>query len=707
MLAAFAYLLVVGLSFGFASWKLLGLKEEDPIAAIVMYLATGLVVFVQASLISGFLHIASWIAYLALAVVLLVLAAFRTPGGFSAFASSFSFKLPTINRAWFFVFIIFIAQFMVLWSGAFTYPWLEDDDPWEHAGAVTYIAKFNTFIQPDHLPLHYLAPYPPFFDMVLGPLYQVDPVSMSELLKGVNVLLVSLAIPFFYCWAKRRFGERTALWAAFVLAALPAFMSHFIWAQTLCMLLVFPSLYFIDRAIEDGKSLMRSGFAILALLATAAVLISQPSAAVMYLGVLGCYLLAYAVSGLSPLLPVAVLGSGSLVSGPASNLVSSTKNSFSFDIARLRLPLILVFGSLILALVEFWVPMFLMYPASAVLDKLSLSAAIITQTGADTGGGLVYSVTDLMIAPTSSKIDQATGFGIVASTLALIGVGMILWTLFGNRLAGSKLSTQNPKPASKSPIAQYVLPQEAGAIQPSMVSAQNTQSTTVEKPSYDRFTMLFSLLWFIYALVGTEGNLLPVKLVPHRFWVFLAIPVAILAGMGTVWVLEYFEKRSKANGATADDKTFVSIVAAVVLLGLIYTSAYPKMVVQTAMWPPGANFLNQEQVVGYVKMKDLPAGTLAFSLCSSDVFMMGMDKPGLPWVKEVTDYKLRSVNDTANGTYALLKKYNYTYMFMDVTCLKSFKPNEAQSKLNQISTDRRFALVESLSNNGFIVFRVN
>lgn len=258
---AVLYFLFISMGLGLAAWKLLGMSEEDGVARLVLYIAGGMVVFVQATTVLGFLHLSNWLTYLVLTVALLALA-FRkgdfslkmaAPSGVSD-ASEVSGAYG-VSRTWVIVSLIFVVHLCVYFSGATGYPWLEDDDSWGHATAVQYASAFSTYIQPDHLPIHYLAPYPPFFDVLLGVLFQVSGGSLQMVLKFFNALIISLAIPFFFCWARTIIGERKALWATFILAALPCFMSHFIWSQSLAVTLVFPALYFLERfrTAEGGR----------------------------------------------------------------------------------------------------------------------------------------------------------------------------------------------------------------------------------------------------------------------------------------------------------------------------------------------------------------------------------------------------------------------------------------------------------------------
>src|SRR5580704_4670950 len=93
--------------------------------------------------------------------------------------------------------LVLLFFFKVYYSGAQSYPYLEDEDPWMHAQAVLYVATEHTYradslFRPVGDYAFYLEPYPPTFDVVLGVLRQAND-SVSFTLKFFNVVLVTLA----------------------------------------------------------------------------------------------------------------------------------------------------------------------------------------------------------------------------------------------------------------------------------------------------------------------------------------------------------------------------------------------------------------------------------------------------------------------------------------------------------------------------------
>src|SRR3989338_6933972 len=67
--------------------------------------------------------------------------------------------------------VLFISAilFGVYVNGAFSYPYLEDDDSWDHAAGAKYVSIFKTYSLPKDLYVtHYLEPYPPSYDVLMG-----------------------------------------------------------------------------------------------------------------------------------------------------------------------------------------------------------------------------------------------------------------------------------------------------------------------------------------------------------------------------------------------------------------------------------------------------------------------------------------------------------------------------------------------------------
>ncbi|MBU0980265.1 MAG: hypothetical protein KJ709_05635 [Nanoarchaeota archaeon] len=140
--------------------------------------------------------------------------------------------------------IIFLLSMFIYAKGAFSYPYLEDDDPWGIAKTVKYISVEKTAFVPEGVRIsNYIDPYPPSYFIFLAYLHQTSPDLMWTM-KFFNALTISLAVLFFFFFARRLMrSSKKAFYATLILAMLPSFLSHFIWAIAMIMPLFFIAMY--------------------------------------------------------------------------------------------------------------------------------------------------------------------------------------------------------------------------------------------------------------------------------------------------------------------------------------------------------------------------------------------------------------------------------------------------------------------------------
>src|SRR3989338_5327635 len=173
---------------------------------------------------------------------------------------SFSLKLTKSDVYAFAMLLLFAVNLYVYMSGAFSYPYLEDDDSWAHTFGIKYVSMNLNVFDKETDYISYINPYPPTYDILLGILHQTND-SVYWTIKFFNALIISLSTIFFYFFVKEFTGSRNkALFAAFALVAIPAFMSHFIWAISLAVPLYFVAFYALERIKHDGKWWIVAGF---------------------------------------------------------------------------------------------------------------------------------------------------------------------------------------------------------------------------------------------------------------------------------------------------------------------------------------------------------------------------------------------------------------------------------------------------------------
>lgn len=187
-------------------------------------------------------------------------------------------RLTKSNLYLLIILVIFISTFFMYHKGAFAYPWLEDDDPWEHAFGAEYVSIQRIAHNPSpEIHTAFMDPYPPAYDALMGILHQTSK-SINWTLKFFNALIISLGIIFFYFFVKRFIGNKNkALFATFILAAIPCYLSHFIWAHALVVTMFFPAMYSIEMIRKDKK------WAYILCLITAGIIVTQPTQAIKFM----------------------------------------------------------------------------------------------------------------------------------------------------------------------------------------------------------------------------------------------------------------------------------------------------------------------------------------------------------------------------------------------------------------------------------------
>jgi hypothetical protein len=255
-------------------------RSRSPVVGVLEIAGAGVALFSFLGVVLAATHVPlRWPLYLGLAAVGPVVEGVRRMRGGAPAARGFSWDRKEAVSACVLIAVLAVF-FRVYYVGATAYPYLEDTDPWKHAQGVLYVATQHTYAVDPLVRAFggfafYLEPYPPTFDVLLGVLRQIAD-STSWTLKFFNVALVTLALALQYPFCSAYLGSRAkGLFATLLLAALPSFMSHFIWSQSLA-LCVFPvAAYATLRALEDPS------WSICALVTIASLMVTQPVVSLM------------------------------------------------------------------------------------------------------------------------------------------------------------------------------------------------------------------------------------------------------------------------------------------------------------------------------------------------------------------------------------------------------------------------------------------
>jgi len=371
--------------------------KPDSIKHIVVLLAIGLSGFV---IIANIFNIARiplhWLSFL---IISLIIPIYHYIIANKKNKLKFNFRFDIKKDYGILIAILLgIILFAVYFNGATGYQYLENDDPWDHALASKYVAIEQTAFEPENFDFHYLDPYPPAFDILMGVLHQLNN-SMYFTLNLFNSILCGIAIIFFYLFANKIFKDNVlSVFSTVLIFALPSFMSHFIWSQTLAITLFFPAWYFLLKSLktQNYKDFILTG------IFSAAILITQPSTAFNFTIMTIFLLLIYFIFDLIELL--------------------SKKDNKSFDLFKKKLFNYSIFAITTIVLAGiYWFTMFGMYGFADTMEGVGFSIHKTLGDG-DTSGGLIYTVKDFVFAPKSSKMDQPTGWGWMVSILLIPGL---------------------------------------------------------------------------------------------------------------------------------------------------------------------------------------------------------------------------------------------------------------------------------------------
>jgi len=153
-----------------------------------------------------------------------------------------------------FVLVLFAITVRMYVTGAFSYDYFEDTDPWRYTAVAHYIGEHRTFTAP-YYSIQYSEPYTQGYQIVMGVISQTND-SIYWTMKFFTCFIISFGVPFMYYFT-RRFSknEEVALLAAFFLFAVPAWVTHFIFSLHYNMTIFVVLLYVLAQLMrENGKT---------------------------------------------------------------------------------------------------------------------------------------------------------------------------------------------------------------------------------------------------------------------------------------------------------------------------------------------------------------------------------------------------------------------------------------------------------------------
>lgn len=699
---------------GFAITRLVK-ESESFIERNIMRVGFGLSAFVVLGIILNALHIP--IDYR-----IFLLASVAAPLYYLVFKKGhrqlpkLSLKLTVSNLYFLAVLVVFLFSLFMYESGAFRYPYLEDDDPWGHASAAKYVSVEKTVHDSPYLNFQYMDPYPPGYDMALGILSQTAS-SVYWVLKFFNALLISLSVLFFYFFAKEFMASRgKALFATFVLASVPAYLSHFIWAPALAMAVFFQAMYSLEMIKHDKRWL------VVAAVCFASVLLAHPTHAVKLSSLIAIY--------------VGIKLFSSFVSDRTASAAADAQRQprvVSGSWLRQNVGYVAAAAGGV-ALSLFWWAFKLAGFASlakgglrggteAAAEAIKSSGNIVTKfltlitkvLNAEGGTATrVYQFTDFVIVHSANMINNPVGFGLVASLLVLAGVvaavlkfaaavpkrkivvGAVFLVCFVLTFMFLRISA-----------LQLVLTALLAAFVLAMIAVALQKEKSLWLP--------VTLGWLLFAFLGVNSLTfnLPIGLFAFRFWMILAVPVAILAAEGFFALLSTISMfRLDKSTATVAKAILIIIIVA----GIFFTSTKQKYDVNTACWPAGAFWSGSlvlepssgcpvpSEVVAYSWLATLPQGSKVFTFSNPDqVIAYGHYSCG--WCRADREIKSGFSNVTASGLHGFMKANSYEYVVVGGIEARGFGLNQTVRLINEVSASQLFTVAHQAE--AAIFFRAN
>ena len=596
-----------GFGFGLG---LIARESEDFLERNLMRIGTGLGAMLAFGLLLNLIRIPlDWRVFLSISILLVLTKTYRD---FKKERIIFDVKKISISIFPLLVLALFSISFYMYEKGAFAYPYLEDDDSWSHAMGVKYVSIEKTVFAGAGNSF-YMDPYPPNYDMLMGILHQTNN-SVYWTLKFFNALIVSLSIVFFYFFAKTfTNSSKKALFATFALFAVPAYLSHFIWAIALTMPLFFASFYAVEKIKDDKRWFIAAAIVI------AATLTSSPTHSAYF----GLFFLIYLIGR-----------------------ALAQKKFLVYEFLA-------GFSGLLLSFLLWWLPMILTHSLKGTINSFLGAQSIVNIAGT---GDRIYNLSDFIFAKKVNMINNPIGIGIVLSILTVIGLIFI--------------------------IIKYK-----------------------DMLREDNYSKIIMMLWFIFAFYAVNAARFPIKLSPFRAWILLAIPVSLLSGE-SIALIDSFAKSAVSNIA----KPKIAIKAASLLvLGLIaysiiMTSFVQKYTVNTAIWPPGGFWTSNEEIQGYMWLKDnIPSGTRVFTF-SNNALILGLDKFICHWCSNVRDYQRTGFNESAGAINSWMGGNGYNYLVVDGQTARIHGSNETNNKVNELLGSGLLRPVHSTG--GFILLQI-
>jgi len=401
--------------------------------------------------------------------------------------------------------------------------------------------------------------------------------------------------------------------------------------------LTFPAFYyFIRRLYNNGTIALFATFVLISLPAFSTRFIFSQSLAMLQL-VLAFYFIARVIKGENDMFVWAGLVIGALclthqttgvVMGALFAIWVGVDSVYNKKINKYFI------YALILGLVvasPWWGSQYQRYGWEKIKYQLNLGRLGETAFGLSDPNLRMYTLSDLVNVPLNNGMDNMTGFGIVVFICMILWVGsFLIYGVFIQRL---------------------------------------------KELEHGDYLMLF---WLIFTGLALFSNWLPISFIPSRMWVYVSIPLAVITGviLTRLHTVKY---------------EVIQAVAYLFIIGVILTSAAPKLIFNAGPWP-NSRLASDDELKMAQFLYGLPIGTKVMDACyyervwgynlwddplDTSIIMLknkavnktyGWDDEG--WLKLNSKWDSQLLVGEPNEIGKVLKQHQYQYVIMGSKCMR-------------------------------------
>lgn len=577
------------------------------------------------------------------------------------------------------VLILFSVTAYMYISGSFAYPYMEDGDPWGYTAVSKVISEEETF-KADYRYDHYSEPYTQGYQIVMGVLHQTND-NMYWNMKFFHNLILALSIPFFFFLARKVVpNDMYAMLSAFVLFAIPSWVTHFIFSLNYNMVLFLLLLFAFFSYKEKGWNIVGG-------LLLGSLIINHQFTSVIAIGILFLFFFfEFIQSGKLDKNYVDTFYIGFLTS-LLFYIPTTLRHPFYYEnfveqgMGGLEMFLYPVMNNTALLagviglLIGVYVAFFFQDKWKQYVEKISLKTRYVLLACFYAVLGILYFYPSRLIDVEGSASRSYDFMDFWASEPSMInntvGIGPVLFVF----LVGALLFL----------FTRY-------------------ESLMKEQKLFIIVNVFFVLLWLV---LGYDHSIL---IMTFRVWTFFAIFASLLAAYG-LYILY------NTIGVTVN-KRFAVLVLLLILASITWTSFMPKYDHNTSTWPDHRIYIPESMPAYEYVREELPTDSSVVRLCGRNNIM-----PAFNALPPLTDPRIEPqwregpedtiglheeiYNLTPEQIHSELSERSVEYAIIGFSCVarEQEKQEKLQILLQQLLQDNQFITVFNTETE--FLFQVN